>query len=76
MRRVRLADPRVVGANHLKAKITTGAAPLDVIAFNWADRAASLSGAAVDVAFRLERNTWKDQDVLQARVLTLTAAGS
>lgn len=76
MRRVRLADPRVVGANHLKARITTGAAPLDVIAFNWADRAASLAGAAVDVAFRLERNTWKDQDVLQARVLALSAAGS
>lgn len=76
IRQVQLAEARVVGSNHLKAKIAAGQGKLDVIAFNWWDRAASFSGGdvAVDVAFRLERNTWRDRTSLQARVLSLAVA--
>lgn len=76
IRQVQLAEARVVGSNHLKAKIAAGQGHLDVIAFNWWDRAASFSGSGVpvDVAFRLERNTWRDRTSLQARVLSLAVA--
>jgi single-stranded-DNA-specific exonuclease len=76
MRQVRLASARVVGANHLRATIASSAGSLDAIAFNWADRAAALStgDVPVDVAFRLERDSWKGRTALRARVLSLAAA--
>jgi single-stranded-DNA-specific exonuclease len=76
VRRVQLDGVRTVGSNHLKAMIAGGGRRLEAIAFNWADRAASLSGADVDVAFRLERNEWQGRSSLQARVVALTRAGA
>jgi single-stranded-DNA-specific exonuclease len=77
MRQVRLASARVVGSNHLRATIASPRGSLDAIAFNWADRAVGLSTGevAVDVAFRLERDSWQGRSTLRARVLSLAAAG-
>jgi single-stranded-DNA-specific exonuclease len=72
VRQVRLAAVRTVGSNHLKATIAAGGTALDAIAFNWADRAASMTDAEVDVAFRLERNEWQGRSALQARVVSLS----
>lgn len=72
VRGVQLAGARTVGSNHLKATIAGAGRSLDAIAFNWADRAAHLTGGAVDVAFRLERNEWQGRTSLQARVVALS----
>ncbi len=74
VRNVRLANSRVVGNNHLKGTLSSGARALDTIAFGWADRFAEFGGDAVDAAFRLERNEWQGRSVLQARALALTPA--
>lgn len=76
LRRVTMAESRVVGGNHLKARLTAHGTTLDAIAFNWADRATPLLGAPVDVTMRLERNSYQGRSGLQARVLTIAPAGS
>lgn len=76
VRGVRLATPRTVGNGHLKATLADAGRRLDAIAFNWADRAASLLAHPVDVAFKLERNEYQGRSALQARVVTLGPAGS
>ncbi len=73
VRRVRFANPRVVGSNHLKGTLSNGPRGLETIAFGWADRFAGFGGDVVDAAFRLERNEWNGRSVLQARTLTLAA---
>ena len=73
VRRVRFANPRVVGSNHLKGTLSNGPRGLETIAFGWADRFAAFGGDVVDAAFRLERNEWNGRSVLQARTLTLAA---
>lgn len=74
VRQVRLDGMRTVGTNHLKATFLAGGRSLDAIAFNWADRVGQLGSAAVDVAFRLERNEWQGRSSLQARVVSLARA--
>jgi single-stranded-DNA-specific exonuclease len=74
IRQVRLAAVRTVGSNHLKATIAARGTSLDAIAFNWADRAATMTDGDVDVAFRLERNEWQGRTSLQARVVSLSRA--
>ena len=64
---------RVVGSGHLKGTLTAGGAKLDAIAFGWADRAPNLA-APVDVAFRLEENTFNGRTTLQARVVAISPA--
>lgn len=76
VRGVKLAGPRTVGSNHLKAVIASGDTALDAIAFNWADRAAEFAESKVDVAFRLERNEWQGRSSLQARVVSLAPAAA
>ena len=71
VRSVHLANPRVVGSNHLKGTLSSGSRGLDAIAFGWADRFASFGGDTVDAAFRLERNEWNGRSALQARALSL-----
>ncbi len=74
LRGVQLANPRVVGRDHLKTDLAGGGAALAGIAFNWAHRLGGLAGGAVDVAFRLERNAYQGRSTLQARILTITPA--
>lgn len=74
-RGVRLHNPRVVGANHLKATLAGGGRTLDAIAFGWADRLGWLGDGTADVAFRLERNEFRGQSTLQARVLAVSPPG-
>lgn len=71
VRNVRLQNPRVVGANHLKGVLSSGAREVDTIAFGWADRYAGYGNCPVDVAIRLERNEWNGRSVLQARAIAL-----
>ncbi|HET9134474.1 MAG TPA: single-stranded-DNA-specific exonuclease RecJ [Gemmatimonadales bacterium] len=75
VRAARLAEPRTVGSNHLKARLTAPGTSLDAIAFGWADRATFAIAGAVDVALRLERNEWQGRSSLQARILALAPAG-
>lgn len=76
VRGVRLDGARTVGSNHLKATLAGGGRALDAIAFGWADRAAAVAGAPVDVAIRLERNEWQGRSALQARLLAIAPAGA
>lgn len=75
VRSVRLDGAREVGKGHLKATIRVGSASLDAIGFGMLDRAPGGS-VSVDVAFKLERNAFRGRDMLQARLLAITAAES
>jgi single-stranded-DNA-specific exonuclease len=74
-RQVQLQGARTVGGGHLKCVLQGAGRSLDAIAFGWADRFGGLGDVMVDVAFRLERNDFRGNSVLQARVLALTAPG-
>jgi len=63
--------PKIVGSGHLKGSLTANGAKVDAIAFGWADRAPDLM-KPVDVAFRLEENTFNGRTTLQARVLAIS----
>ncbi len=66
--------PKVVGSGHLKGTLTSNGSKLDAIAFGWADRAPDLM-RPVDVAFRLEENSFNRRTTLQARVVAISASG-
>jgi single-stranded-DNA-specific exonuclease len=70
VRGVRLEGVREVGKGHLKATMREGAFTLDAIGFGMFDRAPSGAGS-VDVAFKLERNTFRGRDALQARMVAI-----
>ena len=70
-RNVIWGNPKVVGSGHLKGVLTANGRKLDAIAFGWADRAPNLA-APVDVAFRLEENSFNGRTTLQARVVAIT----
>jgi single-stranded-DNA-specific exonuclease len=74
VRGARAADARRVGGNHLKFALESDGARLEAIGFGWADRAPALD-RPMDVAFRLEENTFNGRTTLQARVVALTGAG-
>ncbi|HEX3926658.1 MAG TPA: single-stranded-DNA-specific exonuclease RecJ [Gemmatimonadales bacterium] len=76
VRGVRLEGIRTVAGKHLKGSLASRGRRLDAIAFGWADRAPRDLEAPVDIAFRLERNEWHGTSMLQARILTLAAAGA
>ena len=83
-RGVRLAGaPRRVGADGMRLafECADGSGRLGAIAWGMADRLAWLDGhardlAPVDVAFRLERDTFRGADALQLRVADVTPAGA
>lgn len=61
-RRVRVLDPpRVVGDGHLKLQLGASGASLSAIGFGMGDRKSEVerSGGYLDIAFRLEENTWR-----------------
>jgi single-stranded-DNA-specific exonuclease len=71
VRNVQFARRAIVGNGHLKGVLQDGEAQLPAIAFQWADRAATLGSGPVDAAFRLETNEWQGQSTLQARLCAL-----
>ncbi|HEX5003888.1 MAG TPA: single-stranded-DNA-specific exonuclease RecJ [Gemmatimonadales bacterium] len=73
VRGVLLEGAREVGKGHLKGTLRAAGTALDAIGFNMLDQAPP-AGAPVDVAFKLERNTWRDRDALQARLLAVVPA--
>jgi single-stranded-DNA-specific exonuclease len=76
-RRIRLAGaPRVVGSEHLRMTLSAADARLEAIGFGMAGRITELKGSAgaIDVAFRLEENSWKGRTELQAKLLDIRPA--
>ncbi len=67
--------PRVVGQDGLKLVLDTGTGSLDAIGWGLADRAAQFQpGSKVDVAFRLERDDYRGESYLQARIADIRAS--
>jgi len=63
------APPRLVGQDGLKLRLNTGAGELEAIGWGLADRIAEFDVARrVDIAFRLERDEYRGQSRLQARI--------
>ena len=76
-RGVRVAgSPRVVGTSHLKMTLAAGGTKLDAIGFGMADRLPDTVPALgpLDVAFKLEENSWNGRTSLQARLVDLRRA--
>ncbi len=76
VREARLEGARRVGTNHLKGFLNDGTDRLEVIGFQWADRApwvlGPTAGTRVNVAFRLETSDWMGAATLQARLVALS----
>jgi single-stranded-DNA-specific exonuclease len=67
--------PRAVGKDGLKIVLDTGTGSLDAIGWGLAGRAAEFQpGTKVDVAFRLERDDYRGESYLQARVADIRAS--
>jgi single-stranded-DNA-specific exonuclease len=67
--------PRAVGKDGLKLVLDTGTGSLDAIAWGLAGRAAEFQpGTKVDVAFRLERDEYRGESYLQARIADIRAS--
>lgn len=61
--------PRLVGKDGLKVVLDTGTGSLDALGWGLANRAAEFqAGSKVDVAFRLERDEYRGESYLQARI--------
>ncbi|HZF72059.1 MAG TPA: single-stranded-DNA-specific exonuclease RecJ, partial [Gemmatimonadaceae bacterium] len=61
--------PRPVGEDGLKLVLDTGTGSLDAIGWGLAPRAAEFQpGTKVDIAFRLERDEYRGETYLQARI--------
>ena len=61
--------PRTIGHDGLKLVLDTGTGSLEAIGWGFAPRAAEFQpGSKVDVAFRLERDEYRGQSYLQARI--------
>jgi single-stranded-DNA-specific exonuclease len=75
-RGVQVSGARIVGANHLKAELRTPGALVEAIGFGLADRfdVASLGDGTWDALFRLERNEWRGNVRVQARLADLRPA--
>ncbi|MEX0911891.1 MAG: single-stranded-DNA-specific exonuclease RecJ [Gemmatimonadota bacterium] len=77
---VRLAvPPRIVGRGHLKLTLSADDSRLEAIGFDMAERIDECSAPRLDVAFKLEENSWRGRDgklrqSVQARLVDLRAA--
>lgn len=66
------ANVLTVGGHHLRFTARDGSGTLAAIAFGWADRVpADWWREPVDLAIRLERNEWRGESTLQARVVEI-----
>lgn len=74
-RDVRLAaPPRLVGRDGLKLRLVTGAGELEAIGWGMSDRIGEFDTAVpVDIAFRLERDEFRGESRLQARIADITS---
>jgi single-stranded-DNA-specific exonuclease len=64
--------PRVVGRNGLKIRLVTPAGELEAMGWGMSGYADRLHpGATVDIAFRLERDEYRGESTLQARLADL-----
>ena len=69
--------PRLVGRDGLKIVLDTGTGSLDALGWGFAHRAAEFQpGSKVDVAFRLERDDYRGESYLQARIADIRAAST
>src|SRR6266550_4040368 len=67
--------PRVIGQDGLKLVLDTGTGSLDAIAWGLAERATEFQpGGKVDIAFRLERDDYRGESYLQARIADIRAS--
>ncbi|HEV2146196.1 MAG TPA: single-stranded-DNA-specific exonuclease RecJ [Longimicrobiaceae bacterium] len=68
--------PRLVGQSHLKMTLASGGASLEAIGFGMGDRLADpgFASGPLDVAFKLEENTWNGRSRLQAKLVDVRAA--
>ncbi|MDQ3080775.1 MAG: single-stranded-DNA-specific exonuclease RecJ [Gemmatimonadota bacterium] len=69
-RSVRLAGPpRIVGKDGLKLRLVTGTGEIEAIGWGMKDRMGEFDvGTPVDIAFRLERDEYRGESRLQARI--------
>ncbi|AHG90996.1 single-stranded-DNA-specific exonuclease [Gemmatirosa kalamazoonensis] len=69
------ARPRFVGEDGLRLRFDTTTGPADAIGWGLASRAPLLEGVErVDVAYRLERDEYRGESRLQARLLDVAPA--
>jgi single-stranded-DNA-specific exonuclease len=68
-----LDGAREVGKGHLKGVLRSGGASIDAIGFGMFDRAPA-PAESVDVAFKLETNSYRGRESLQARLLAIVSA--
>jgi single-stranded-DNA-specific exonuclease len=63
-------QPRIVGRDHLKLSLAADGSAVDAIGFGMGDRLAEIGrpGQRLDVAYRLEENTWNGRTRVQARL--------
>ncbi len=67
--------PRLIGHDGLKLSLDTGTGSLDAIGWGFGPRAAEFQpGSKVDIAFRLERDEYRGESYLQARVADIRAS--
>jgi single-stranded-DNA-specific exonuclease len=70
------ARPRLVGDDGLKLRLDGGPGPCEAIGWSLASCAPLLEGVErVDIAYRLERDEYRGESRLQARLLDVTPAG-
>ncbi len=69
------APPRTIGRDGLKLVLDTGTGSLEAIGWGLASRAGEFQpGGTVDVAFRLERDEYRGESRLQARIADIRAS--
>jgi single-stranded-DNA-specific exonuclease len=62
-------DPRIVGANHLKMTVASGAAKMDAVGFNLGHWLETVKKARMfSLVFSLEENVWNGKTSLQMKV--------
>jgi single-stranded-DNA-specific exonuclease len=67
--------PRLIGNDGLKLALDTGTGSLEAIGWGFAPRAAEFGpGSKVDIAFRLERDEYRGESYLQARIADIRAS--
>lgn len=71
VRGVMFAGRFLVGNGHVRGRLEAGGTRLDAIGFQFADRTGWLGNDPVDAAFRLERNEYRGEESLQARLVAL-----
>ncbi|MDE3007267.1 MAG: single-stranded-DNA-specific exonuclease RecJ [Gemmatimonadota bacterium] len=72
-RNIEVVGARLVGSNHLKAELRSSSGSVDAIGFGLAERfaPASLAGRRWEALFRLERNEWRGNVRVQAKLADL-----